>query len=87
LATFCHFPSRDEAPTGILIWRIWRVEKQTEKYTTGTQPRYLRRVIRVIAESGAAYTVLVFITFVVSITRSNALYPVSDMVSYFNAQY
>ena len=53
------------------------------------QPR-LRTVIRVIAESGAAYTTMVFMTFVVSMFRSNALYPLSDAVrpsplSYFCA--
>lgn len=72
-------------PSAILIWRIWRVEKQSEKYIsrsgTMNQPRHLRKVIRVIAESGAAYTTMVFITFLVSVTKSNALYPTSDMVS------
>ncbi|KXN84933.1 hypothetical protein AN958_11916 [Leucoagaricus sp. SymC.cos] len=68
----------------ILIWRIWRVERQSEQYmirsgTIASQPRHLRKVIRVIAESGAAYTMMVVITFVVSATKSNALYPTSDM--------
>lgn len=45
------------------------------------QPRHLRKVIRVIAESGAAYTMMVFITFLVSVSESNALYPTSNMVS------
>ncbi len=69
----------------ILIWRIWRVEKQSEMYMsrsgTMNQPRHLRKVIRVIGESGAAYTTMVFLTFLVSVTKSNALYPMSDMVS------
>jgi len=71
--------------TCILIYRIWRVERKSEKYLSRSgamnQPRHLRKVIRVIAESGAAYTACVFVTFLVSVTESNALYPTSDMVS------
>lgn len=69
------------------MWRIWRVEKQSERYmdrNSGSlinRPRHLRKVIRVIAESGAAYTLMVFTTFLVSAIESNALYPTSDMVS------
>ena len=70
----------------ILIWRIWRVEKQSERYfgTSGStryQHRYLRKAIRVIAESGAAYTLLVFITLICEVAESNALYPIGDIVS------
>lgn len=69
--------------TCILIYRIWRVERKSEKYLSRSgamnQPRHLRKVIRVIAESGAAYTACVFVTFIVSVTESNALYPTSDM--------
>jgi len=36
--------------------------------------------MRVIAESGAAYTACVLVTFIVSATRSNAMYPTADMV-------
>ncbi|KAJ7191842.1 hypothetical protein GGX14DRAFT_406807 [Mycena pura] len=46
--------------TGLLIWPIWRVEHESAKYrVTGignSQPQ-LRIVIRIIAESGCAYTV------------------------------
>ncbi|KAF5346779.1 hypothetical protein D9756_010411 [Leucocoprinus leucothites] len=73
--------------TGILIWRIWRVEKESERYYssgTGTisysgQPRRLSQVIRVIGESGAAYTVCVLVTFILAALQSNALYPASDI--------
>jgi hypothetical protein len=75
----------------LLVYRIWKVEKRNEKYRSGrnthisstkthnSQPR-LRQVIRVIAESGLAYTTLVFLTFIVSVCNSNALYPLSDAV-------
>ncbi|KAF5348258.1 hypothetical protein D9756_010541 [Leucocoprinus leucothites] len=52
--------------SSILIWRLW------------PGPRYLRKTIRVIAESGAAYTMTVFFASVASISRSNAVYPISD---------
>lgn len=79
------------AITGLLIWRIWRVEQRMSKFrpsragtysSAGGQPR-LRKVIRTIAESGAAYTVLVFITFVVSTCNHLAIYPTSDAVRPF----
>lgn len=70
---------------GILILRIWRVERESERYlnrsmSSANQPRHLRKVIRVIAESGAAYTLMVFITAIVAVSQSNAVYPMSDMV-------
>ncbi|KAF9444736.1 hypothetical protein P691DRAFT_736036 [Macrolepiota fuliginosa MF-IS2] len=85
IAFFAITAIQNTLTTSILVWRIWRVEKQSERYihrsgsTAGNQPRHLRKVIRVIAESGAAYTLMVFSTFLVSVTKSNALYPTSDM--------
>jgi hypothetical protein len=45
------------------------------------QPRYPQKVMRIVAESGAAYTLMVIATFIVDISGSNALYPTSDMAS------
>jgi hypothetical protein len=61
------------------------VEKQSDRLISQTgpivnQPRHLRRVIRVIAESGAAYTIMVFIAFIIDTAGSNALYIASDIV-------
>ncbi|KAF5345977.1 hypothetical protein D9756_010906 [Leucocoprinus leucothites] len=83
-AFFAITAAQNVLTTGILIWRIWRVEKAREKFldqsgSTSNQPQHLRKVIRVIAESGAAYTLTVLLTFIVSISQSNAIYPVSDM--------
>lgn len=36
------------------------------------RPRHLQKVIRVVAESGAVYTLMVFLTFIVSRLISNA---------------
>jgi hypothetical protein len=72
---------------GIIIWRIWRVDSRSTRYMPSgaslNQPRYLRKVIRVIAESGAVYTLMVLLTFIICTTGSLALYPMSDMVSWY----
>lgn len=79
----------------LLVWRIWRVEHQNARYratvsrTNSMTPppqTHLRKVIRVVAESGLAYSTLVFMTFVVSVCNSNALYPLSDAVSTIPSQ-
>lgn len=71
---------------GMLIWRIWRVERRVDQYLNHSdmipkQPRYPQKVMRIVAESGAAYTLMVIATFIVDISGSNALYPTSDMAS------
>ncbi|KAF7335992.1 hypothetical protein MSAN_02312900 [Mycena sanguinolenta] len=84
-AFFAITAAQNVLTTTLLVWRIWRVEHQnsmfrgarTASYTPGHQPR-LNKVIRVVAESGLAYSTLVFMTFVVSVCNSNALYPLSD---------
>ncbi|KAJ7802433.1 hypothetical protein B0H14DRAFT_2892387 [Mycena olivaceomarginata] len=83
-AFFAITAAQNVLTTSLLVWRIWRVEHQnvmfrgrTASFTPVQQPR-LRKVIRVVAESGLAYSTLVFLTFVVSVCNSNALYPLSD---------
>ncbi|KAJ6576670.1 hypothetical protein DFH09DRAFT_1149970 [Mycena vulgaris] len=86
-AFFAITAAQNVLTTGLLVWRIWRVEHQNARYRgTGGRttssiivPRtQLHKVIRVVAESGLAYSTLVFMTFVVSVCNSNALYPLSD---------
>jgi len=88
-AFFAITAAQNVLTTTLLVWRIWRVEHQNARYrgrvartpsftpATAPQPR-LVKVIRVVAESGLAYSTLVFMTFVVSVCNSNALYPLSD---------
>jgi len=84
-AFFAITATQNVLTTSLLVWRIWRIEHQNEKFRAGNmtlsapvyQPR-LRKVIRVVAESGLAYSTLVFLTFVVSVCNSNTLYPFSD---------
>jgi len=85
-AFFAITAAQNSLTTTLLVWRIWRVEHENVKYRgtrfrTVSQPSSqpgLRKVLRVIAESGAAYTTMVLLTFVVSMCNSNALYPLSD---------
>ncbi|KXN84368.1 hypothetical protein AN958_12692 [Leucoagaricus sp. SymC.cos] len=84
LAFYATTAAQNTLTTSILIWHIWRVERQRERLrnvteSTVDQTGHLRRVIRIIAESGATYTTFVVITLVVSATKSNALYPTADM--------
>ncbi|KXN92972.1 hypothetical protein AN958_09154 [Leucoagaricus sp. SymC.cos] len=65
--------------TSILIWRIWKVDRDLK--ILEDQPRYLRNLIHALAESGAAYTAFVLMTMTTMATHSNALYPISDMAS------
>ncbi|KAK7046819.1 hypothetical protein R3P38DRAFT_2875982 [Favolaschia claudopus] len=84
-AFFAITAAQNVLTTALLVWRIWRVEHRAARFrggrsasfTVSHQPR-LSKVIRVVAESGLAYSTLVFMTFVVSVCNSNALYPLSD---------
>ncbi|KAF8188847.1 hypothetical protein K438DRAFT_1452281, partial [Mycena galopus ATCC 62051] len=85
-AFFAITAAQNVLTTSLLVWRIWRVEHQNDKLRASrntqlsvpvSQPR-LRKAIRVVAESGLAYSTLVFVTFVVSVCNSNTLYPVAD---------
>ncbi|KAJ6474927.1 hypothetical protein C8R45DRAFT_751870, partial [Mycena sanguinolenta] len=87
-AFFAITAAQNVLTTSLLVWRIWRVERQNEmlrasigRNTSLPVPVYqsrLRKAIRIVAESGLAYSMLVFVTFVVSVCNSNTLYPVSD---------
>lgn len=85
LAFFGTIATQNIMTTSILILRIWRVEKQSMKYLNqddspnDRQTRCLRRAIRVIAESGAAYTACVIASFVSEAAESNAFYPIADI--------
>ncbi|XP_006463024.1 hypothetical protein AGABI2DRAFT_179566 [Agaricus bisporus var. bisporus H97] len=84
LSFFAITAFQNSLTTSVLIYRIWRVDSQSSKYLSHdgsiVSPfRPLPKVIRVVAESGAAYTLLVIITFIVSVSQNHALYPMSDM--------
>ncbi|KXN89213.1 hypothetical protein AN958_05916 [Leucoagaricus sp. SymC.cos] len=68
--------------TGTLIWCIWLVERsQARNFQYEDRPRYLRRIIAVLAESGAAYTAVVLIVLGLAAASSPAIYVVEDLVS------
>ncbi|KAJ6595600.1 hypothetical protein DFH09DRAFT_973684, partial [Mycena vulgaris] len=71
--------------TGLLVFRIWRVDRQNAQFGYHTassgdaQPSRLRQAMRIIIESGLMYTTLAFVTFVTYITDSNSVYGTSDV--------
>ncbi|KXN81839.1 hypothetical protein AN958_03608 [Leucoagaricus sp. SymC.cos] len=68
--------------TGLLIWRIWLVERsQAGGFEFGDRPRYLHRISTVLAESGAAYTVVVLITLILTAAQSPVVYVMSDLMT------
>ncbi|KAJ7432658.1 hypothetical protein B0H11DRAFT_2260287 [Mycena galericulata] len=80
---FCITAVQNTLTTGLLIWRIWRVEREIEEFrmsASGTRNNHspLRKVIRVIAESGFAYTLMVFLTFLVDLCNTNLVYCFAD---------
>ncbi|KXN83807.1 hypothetical protein AN958_01043 [Leucoagaricus sp. SymC.cos] len=67
--------------TGVLIWRIWLVEKsQAKVFKFGDRPRYFYRISAVLAESGAAYTTVVLIVLGCAAAASPALYVVENLM-------
>ncbi|KAJ6490851.1 hypothetical protein C8R45DRAFT_991037 [Mycena sanguinolenta] len=87
-AFFAITAAQNVLTTSLLVWRIWRVERQNEmlrassarttSHPSSVYQSRLRKVILIVAESGLAYSTLVFVTFVVSICNSNTLYLVAD---------
>ncbi|KAF8174896.1 hypothetical protein BJ912DRAFT_989506 [Pholiota molesta] len=70
--------------TGLLIYRIWRVDSSGRKYlmTNGqgkSAQGKLRNIMRIIIESGLMYSVIAALTFITVIVGSNAAYVTSDM--------
>lgn len=67
---------------GILVWRIWQVERQNGGLLDRrTGPRPLRRLIRVILESETIYTLMVYACTILPMTKSDALFLVYNIVS------
>ncbi|TCD63101.1 hypothetical protein EIP91_006005 [Steccherinum ochraceum] len=72
--------------TGLIVYRIWSVERSSTGmiiYSRGSSERQgsaLKRAMRIIIESGALYTVSVFLFFVTFLAKHNAQYATSDAV-------
>ncbi|KAJ7595109.1 hypothetical protein C8J56DRAFT_777029 [Mycena floridula] len=70
--------------TGLLVWKIWSVDKQSRQLELGTNsgnsPRHigLRKVIQILMESGLLLTVCAIISFIAALCKSNADYPTTD---------
>ncbi|KIP05679.1 hypothetical protein PHLGIDRAFT_119583, partial [Phlebiopsis gigantea 11061_1 CR5-6] len=68
--------------TGLIVWRIWRIDRQTAALAARPARRRSRlaNVVRILVESGALYTALVLATFGTELAGSNAIYGVSDVM-------
>ncbi|KAF8191516.1 hypothetical protein K438DRAFT_1830649 [Mycena galopus ATCC 62051] len=72
--------------TGLIVFRIWRVEQENAPFVYNTNPSSphkqqsrLRQVMRVIIESGIMYTAIASLTFITEMANSNSTYGVSDV--------
>ncbi|KAF4623802.1 hypothetical protein D9613_001288 [Agrocybe pediades] len=79
--------------TGLLLWKIWSVDRSNRRYTgtfdgaggSGTTRKskkgshtVLRNVMRIIVESGLLYSTTALITFITFITQSSGVYVITD---------
>jgi len=68
--------------TGLLVWRIWSVDRSNKRHgiqDSGSGQSTLTRVIRIIVESGLIYTVSAFISFVTYVTGNNTIYIITGV--------
>lgn len=72
---------------GLLIWRIWDVDKQSKDFRieisrqSHSYQSRLQRIMRILIESGLLYTTTALISFVTFTVGSNAVYVITDAVS------
>ncbi|OSX62655.1 hypothetical protein POSPLADRAFT_1039690 [Postia placenta MAD-698-R-SB12] len=71
--------------TGLIIYRIWTVHKQSSRYfsqsySTNGAGMGLSRINRILIESAMLYTIVVFITLVVDFDNNNSVYGVSSFL-------
>ncbi|KAF5310296.1 hypothetical protein D9619_010551 [Psilocybe cf. subviscida] len=67
--------------TSLMVYRIWNIQQRTNRRLSrlsGIDP--YSRVLRVLIECGAIYTVSVIILFVCYLANNNAQLPVSDSI-------
>ncbi|OSX68007.1 hypothetical protein POSPLADRAFT_1100493, partial [Postia placenta MAD-698-R-SB12] len=69
--------------TGLIAYRIWRVDRQSSRFfsqtSRGSVRVSLRDVNRIMIESALLYTSAIAVTFIVELAGSNAEYNVSDV--------
>ncbi|KXN83507.1 hypothetical protein AN958_01365 [Leucoagaricus sp. SymC.cos] len=81
LLAFCStIAAQNVLTTGILIWRIWLVDRAARVFKFGNRPRYLQQIIRALAESGALYTTVVLLTLIFTVAQKTALYVVNTLM-------
>ncbi|KAF8579889.1 hypothetical protein K439DRAFT_348554 [Ramaria rubella] len=65
------------ATTSLIAIRIWRVEREVMQYRKN--PR-MKKVFKMVIESGAIYTLSVFVLLVTYLCSNNGQYPVSNCI-------
>ncbi|KAJ7983269.1 hypothetical protein DFH06DRAFT_1081455 [Mycena polygramma] len=85
ISFWCLTISQNLLTTGLLVYRIYTIDKENSRFayhsnSSGNKaPSRLRRVMRIILESGLMYTVTAIVTFITFISGSNSAYATSDV--------
>ncbi|KXN82667.1 hypothetical protein AN958_02344 [Leucoagaricus sp. SymC.cos] len=75
LLSFCStIAAQNILTTGLMIRRIWLVERETLILEAEDRPRYFHQVRVVLIESGATYTAIVLLTLILTAAHSVALF-------------
>lgn len=69
-----------ELCTALIVWKLWNVHSRVTHLAVIRADRLLH-VVRIIVDSALVYTLSVFVLVACNIARSNALYPVSDIIA------
>ncbi|KAH8079077.1 hypothetical protein BXZ70DRAFT_652667 [Cristinia sonorae] len=66
--------------TGLLAFRIWRVQRRSQQYMTGENDS-LNLVVRIVLESGAIYSAAIICALVTFLLNNPGVYVILDMIS------
>lgn len=82
-----NYDAHDKRVVGLLVWKIWTVDRRNNRLYSGQQPSRKRstsltRIVRTIAGSGVLYTLSTFVFLVTQVVSSYAIFPVSVTVSF-----
>lgn len=64
----------------LIVWKLWKVHSGVSRVAEVVTDR-LMHVVRIIIDSALVYTLSVFVLVACNIAKSNALYPVSDVIA------
>lgn len=67
---------------GLIVLRIWRVDKASAKHSAGYRRPTLKHISFVLVESGLLYTATAVIALAIHLAGSNAITPMADIVRF-----